>query len=49
LGVVLTTSSREKKLRYGNLEDASDGFDKQTTIWIEGKGIDWSKGMEEKS
>jgi hypothetical protein len=34
LGVGLTTPSRKKKLRYRNLEDASEGFNKQTTTWI---------------
>jgi hypothetical protein len=31
----------EKKSCYGNLEDASEGFNKRTTTWI--------KRMEEKS
>jgi len=30
----------EKNLRSGNIRDASDGFNKQTT-WLQGKGIEF--------
>jgi len=31
----------EKNLRSGNLRDALDGFNKQTTTWLQGKGTDF--------
>jgi len=31
----------EKNLRSRNFRDASDGFNKQTTTWLQGKGIDF--------
>jgi hypothetical protein len=44
LGVGLTTPSRKKRLRYENLEDASEGFNKQTTTWIEDGGEELKTG-----